>query len=90
MMDGNLDSLSRLLDISLEFQSNWKENLVISVIPGVICISGVFFLHFGIYASMILYYLGLGAGLSNATLPLIRHNKKTMQIKKQSNCKKIR
>ncbi len=88
LMDGNLDSLSRLLDISLEFQSNWKENLVISVIPGVICISGVFLLHFGIYASMILYYLGLGAGLSNATLPLIRHNKKTMQIKKQSNCKK--
>ncbi len=75
LMDENLGSLSRLLDISREFRANQRQNMAISVIPGLISTGGVFFLHFGIYASVIIYYLGLGAGLGNAALPLIRHKK---------------
>ncbi len=75
LMDESLGSLTRLLDISREFQANQKTNLVISVIPGVICIGGVFLFHFGIYTSMILFYLGLATGIGNVSRPLIRHKK---------------
>ncbi len=74
-MDENLACLTRLLDISREFQYNQKRNLTISVIPGVICIGGVFLFHFGIYTSMALYYLGLPVGIGNVTRPLVRHKK---------------
>jgi len=77
LMDGNLSCLTRLLDISQEFRSNQKTNLTISVIPGVICIGGVFLFHFGIYTSIILYYLGLAVGIGNVTRPLIRHKKES-------------
>ncbi|MDM8548561.1 hypothetical protein QUF72_00730 [Desulfobacterales bacterium HSG2] len=55
--DEDLSCLTRLIDISREFEANQKTNLMISVIPGVICIGGVFLLRFGIYTSMLIYYL---------------------------------
>jgi Cu2+-exporting ATPase len=70
LMDGNLNGITHIFDISRKFAVNQKTNLAISVIPGVICIGGVFLLHFGLNASMILYYLGLTVGIGNATHPL--------------------
>ncbi len=75
LMDGNLNCLTRLLDISREFEANQKTNLAISVVPGAICIGGVFLSSFGIYSSMTLYYLGLALGIGNVTRPLIAHKK---------------
>lgn len=75
LMDDNLASITRLLNISREFKANQKINLAISFIPGVICIGGVFLFHFGIYASMLLYYGSVAAGIGNSTRPLIKYRK---------------
>jgi len=54
LMDENLTCLTRLLDISREFQANQKTNLVISIIPGVICI-GVSFYFISVYTHQSYY-----------------------------------
>jgi heavy metal translocating P-type ATPase len=70
LMGEDLTHLPLLLDIADRFDENMKNNLMISVVPGAICIGGVFLLNFGIYASMILYYAGLALGVVNSTRPI--------------------
>jgi Cu2+-exporting ATPase len=65
LMDENLKCLSSLFDIAVNFEANQKENLAISIIPGIITIGGVFLFSFGIYSAMLLYYLGLFVGMGN-------------------------
>lgn len=74
-MDEKLSHLPQLIDISKGFQKNQKTNLIISFIPNIICIGGVFLLNFGIYTSFFLYYGSLAIGVRNATFPLIEHKK---------------
>jgi Cu2+-exporting ATPase len=69
-MDEKLTHIRLLLDIAEQFEKKQKDNLIITVVPGVICVGGVFLLHFGIYASIVLYYGSLAAGLFNAIKPL--------------------
>ncbi len=73
LMDGTLTNLSQLFDITYDFESNMKNNLRTSIIPGVICLGGVFFLSFGLVTGMILYNLSLLAGLANAMSPLLKY-----------------
>lgn len=70
LMGENLTHLPLLFDIADRFDENMKNNLVISVVPGAICIAGVFLLNFGVYASMMLYYAGLALGVLNSTRPI--------------------
>jgi len=70
LMDEKLTHIRLLLDIAEQFEKKQKDNLIITVVPGVICVGGVFLLHFGIYASIVLYYGSLAAGLFNAIKPL--------------------
>jgi hypothetical protein len=43
------------------------------IVPGVICIGVVYFLHFGIAMGMGLYYVGSAVGLFNILMPLVKH-----------------
>jgi heavy metal translocating P-type ATPase len=70
LMGENLTHLPLLFDIAGRFDKNMKKNLLISIVPGVICIGGVFLLNFGLYTSMILYYAGLTLGVVNSTRPI--------------------
>jgi heavy metal translocating P-type ATPase len=70
LMGEDLAHLPLLLDLADLFDENMKKNLMISIVPGAICIGGVFLLHFGIYASMILYYTGLAVGVVNSISPI--------------------
>ncbi len=70
LMGEELTHLPLLFDIADRFDENMKNNLMISVVPGAICIGGVFLLNFGIYASMMLYYAGLAIGVVNSTRPI--------------------
>ena len=47
LMDEDLAHLPLLLDIADRFDENMKKNLMISIVPGAICIGGVFLLGFG-------------------------------------------
>lgn len=72
LMDGNLSQLLQVIDLANQLDSNMKSNLVISSTPGIICITGAFFFHFGILSAMMLYTGGLVAGAGNAMLPLLK------------------
>ena len=66
LMDGSLSNLIDLFDASQDFAAAQKKNLLITTVPAVICIGGVFAFHFGFYTSMLLFFSGLGGGIWNA------------------------
>lgn len=73
LMDASLNQLPHLFDIARDFEHNMRANLMITLAPGVFCIGGVFFLHFGVLASIIIYNVGLVAGVTNAVLPALQN-----------------
>ena len=75
LMDGTLNNLVALLDLAKELDQNLTSNTVLSILPGMICVGGVFFLHFGLVASIVVYNMGLAASVLNALLPLIKHQR---------------
>lgn len=72
LMDGTLKQFICLLDIAYELDASLTRSTIITIIPGIICVGGVWFFHFGIVSSVILFNLGLVASLVNGLLPLIR------------------
>ncbi|BAP56541.1 P-type ATPase [Thioploca ingrica] len=74
-MDGTLTQLEDLFRFTDEFEDTMKRNLTTSIVPSVISIGGIYFLHFGIATAMGLTYLGGLAGLGNLLLPLVKHTK---------------
>ena len=76
LMDGTLNKLVPLLELAKELDHNLTSNTVMSILPGIICIGGVFFFHFGLVSSIVVFNIGLAASVSNALLPLMKHNRK--------------
>jgi Cu2+-exporting ATPase len=74
LMDESLNQLPHLFDLALELDANMRDNFMASVVPGIICISGVYFLHFGVLAANLIYFIGLTAGVANAMSPWLDHN----------------
>jgi len=72
-MDGTLNHLEQLFQLASEFEETMHTNFLSTIVPGVICIGGVYFLHFGIAMGMGLYYVGSAVGLSNTLWPLVKH-----------------
>ena len=48
LMDGTLSQLVPLFDIGQAAGSNLEKGVAISIVPGIICIGGIFFLHWGV------------------------------------------
>lgn len=69
LMDETLKQLVTLYDLAKDLERNMKYNLIISVVPGIICIGGVYLLHWGVVAAGVIGYASLGAGVANALLP---------------------
>lgn len=72
-MDGTLNHIQPLFELSKEFERTMFTNLLTTIVPGVICVGGVYLLHFTIPVGMGLYFLGTAAGLTSALLPIIAH-----------------
>lgn len=72
LMDASLDQLRHLFDLTQAYGTNMRANHVASMAPGMIVIGGVFLLHFGVITSIMLYNVGLVAGVTNAMTPLLR------------------
>jgi heavy metal translocating P-type ATPase len=72
LMDGSLSQLGSLFQLAQDFSANMKMTQALTLGPGVVCIGGVFFLHFGILSSLLLFNLSLVAGVANAMRPLLR------------------
>lgn len=79
MMDGTLQQLSKLFAIADKLESNMQRNFLAGTVPGMICLGGVFFFHFGIFAACLLSWTGLSIGIANAMQPLIRYQERQGQ-----------
>lgn len=76
LMDQDLGQLAYLLDLASRFDKTLRTGFLTTIVPGVTCIGGVFLLHFGIYASEILFQVGLLSGLGVAMTPLLTDEEK--------------
>ncbi|EDN71350.1 copper-transporting ATPase [Beggiatoa sp. PS] len=74
LMDKGLTTFPHLLDLARRFNLNQRRNLLISVIPNVLCIGGVFLFRVGFYTAIALFNGSLIAGIGNAMQPLLRQN----------------
>lgn len=72
LMNGRLNLLAPLFDVAMDFEHNMQANFITTIIPGIICVGGVFFWQFGIMQATALYCLGLAAGITNAMLPTLK------------------
>lgn len=66
LMDEDLKSFLWVMDMSREFEARQNSNLMISIVPSVICTGGVFLFHFGLYMAMVFYYSGVVVGIGNS------------------------
>lgn len=73
LMGKNLKQLPTLFDLADALDRNMKAGLLTTIVPGVVCVFGVYFLHFGIYTAIVLYNIGLAAGVANALSPQLTH-----------------
>ncbi|MEM7532750.1 MAG: heavy metal translocating P-type ATPase [Chloroflexota bacterium] len=75
LMDQSLNRLVQVFDIADKLKRNQDVCYLGSIVPGVICVSGVWLFHMGLVGAMMLYYASLGAGVAYAMLPLLNHRK---------------
>ena len=75
LMDGTLNQVIPLLDIAETLDRNLSSSVMMTIIPGVACIGGVFFFHLGILSAITFFNIGLIASVSNALRPLIKHQR---------------
>lgn len=73
LMDGDLNKLKSLFEISKSFEANMRTNYLASMAPGVITLTGVFLFQMGLIGSLIIYFSSKIVGLTNTMLPLIKH-----------------
>ncbi|MEK8021844.1 MAG: HAD-IC family P-type ATPase [Candidatus Parabeggiatoa sp.] len=75
LMDGDLNKLKSLFEIAKAFEANMRTNYLTSMVPGVVCLSGVFLFHMGVVGGLVVSYTGKMVGLTNTMLPLVKHEK---------------
>ncbi|MDM8566839.1 heavy metal translocating P-type ATPase [Candidatus Halobeggiatoa sp. HSG11] len=72
-MDQTIQQLDFLFELSQEFKSNINTGLAGTALSASLCIGGIFFLQFGIPASIMFYNATAIGGMGNALLPLLNH-----------------
>ena len=72
-MDGTLERLQALFQLSDEFEQTMNGNLIGTLAPALVNVAGVLFLHTGIGFGMGLYYLSSVGQLGYSLYPLAKH-----------------
>jgi Cu2+-exporting ATPase len=70
LMTQSLQQLDQLFEIAYGFNKNLDQTMRMAYIPGTVLIGGVFLLHFGMTAALVLYGGGVTAAMSKALSPL--------------------
>ncbi|MEM7537207.1 MAG: heavy metal translocating P-type ATPase [Chloroflexota bacterium] len=78
LMDQTLNQLPGLFEIADRFDQTLRAGLVTTILPGIICIGGVFVAGFGIVAAEILFQIGFFSGLAVAMRPLLEKTQPDM------------
>jgi len=71
LMDQSLNRLDYLLELAHQFDHTLRTGFLTTIVPGVICIGGVFVAGFGMIAAEILFQVGFFSGLGVAMRPLL-------------------
>ena len=79
LMDKNLTQLPHLFKLAKGMEKNMRKSFASALIPGVVGVVGVFWLHFGIYSALLLYVTSLAAGVTNSMTPLLKYSKNKKQ-----------
>jgi Cu2+-exporting ATPase len=74
MMDGSLNHLDTVFDLSQRFDDNLNTGFRTVMGGSAICVGGVFLFHFGIFSALALQSLTLIASVGNAFLPRLKAN----------------
>lgn len=81
LMDTSLKQITSLLELASELDKSLTSSTALTVVPGILCAGGVFFLHLGVVSALILFNISLVASLSNAMRPLIKHQRENSHHK---------
>lgn len=76
LMEQSLQQLLPLFTIANALDRNMRRNLFLGMLPGIVCIGGAFFLHFGFLSAVILHQVGIITCVTNAMLPMLRYQRK--------------
>ncbi|NCC37178.1 MAG: HAD family hydrolase, partial [Chloroflexia bacterium] len=71
LMDASLQHLVGLFDLGDAYRDTMRSNLLLATVPGVVCIGGVFLLHWGLATAVLLSNVSLLGSMANVYLPLL-------------------
>ena len=77
LMDQSLNQLADLFDVAEQFRTHMKINLAAVLVPGLLCVGGVFVFHLGIFAASMFYNVSVVTGVGNAMRPWVRRSWET-------------
>ena len=72
LMDGDLARIESLFEISTAFEANMRANFTLSMVPGVIILSGVFVFNMGLVGALLIYFSSEALALMNCMMPLVK------------------
>lgn len=72
LMDGSLKLFLPLIDIAKELENNIDTGVLLTIVPGIVSIAGVYLFGFGLVPAIVLYNLALVSSVGNSARPLIR------------------
>ena len=73
LLDQNLLQVDHLFDLAASLRANMRNNVAITVISSALTVGAIYVWHVGVVGSLVIFNLGLASGVTNATLPLLRH-----------------
>ncbi|MDQ7090908.1 MAG: heavy metal translocating P-type ATPase [Methylococcales bacterium] len=75
LMDESLRQLPYLFDLAGHLDKNLRIGFMTGLIPGIICVGGVYVFQIGVITAGMLYNIGLSAGVGNAMLAKLKTKK---------------
>ncbi|MEM7125045.1 MAG: heavy metal translocating P-type ATPase [Chloroflexota bacterium] len=73
LLRGGLTELCSLFDVAHEYEQNMRSSFWAVVAPCLLCIGGVYFIHFGLVSTILIKQVGLFTGIATALSPLRTH-----------------
>jgi len=80
LMDGTLSQVMPLFGIGHDFKRTLERGIIMSILPGIACVGGVFFLHWGIVNTILLYQFNLSSNMVNSLWPLLSYQRKKLKL----------
>ena len=71
LMDQTLHRLDQVFELAHQLKANMRNNVILTVISSAITVGGIYVFHIGVAGSLLIYTLGLAAGVTNAMRPLL-------------------